>query len=348
MTTVRILTGLARRRALAAAVVTLGLVLAFPVSAATFRLVITDLQAPLVPNSVMDLAKALGYFDREGVDVELVRVQQTPSAVAALQAGEGDMANISVDAALQLVARGQAALKAVVSPNKSLPFLIAAKQDIADPSALTGRSFGIGRVGSLDHSLSTKVIDALGGEIDSIDFVAIGQPSVRAQALAAGQIDATTMSIGVWLALPDKEGLHVLVSADDYYKAAPVVNKVNVVTDEVLSTRRDDVVKVVRALVNISRDFAAHPELWVEAMATARPDVSPDDLATLAESFSQSWSINGGLSREELEYTQSWLYATPDFDNLPTIQLSDWVDFSITNDVIASEGVATGFDEPTR
>ena len=48
----------------------------------------------------MDLAVELGYFDREGVEVELVRVQQTPSAVAALQAGEGEMANISVDAAL--------------------------------------------------------------------------------------------------------------------------------------------------------------------------------------------------------------------------------------------------------
>src|SRR5690606_22485630 len=75
--------------------------------AAPFRLVTTDLTAQLVPNSVMDLALQLGYFAREGIEVELVRVQQTPSAVAALQAGEGDMANISVDAALQLVARDQ-------------------------------------------------------------------------------------------------------------------------------------------------------------------------------------------------------------------------------------------------
>lgn len=313
-----------------------------------FRLVITDLSAPLVPNSVMELAKTLGYFEREGVDVELVRVQQTPTAVAALRAGEGDMANVAVEATLLLVARKQLGVKAVVSPNKSLPFLIAAKQEIADPSALAGHSFGVGRIGSLDYSLSTKVVGALGAAVEKIDFVSIGQPNVRAQALAAGRIDATTMSIGVWLALPDKAGLGVLVSADDYYAMAPVVNKVNIVTDDVLKTRRDEVAAVVRALIRISRDFAAHPEQWVDAMATARPDISRTDLARLAENFRESWSINGGLSRTELEYTQDWLYATPDFAQLQNVPISDWVDFSIVDGILATEGTAPGFDEPTR
>ncbi len=73
------------------------LAFAAPAAAEPFRLIVTDLAAPLVPNSVMDLAVQLGYFEREGVEVELVRVQQTPSALAALQAGEGEMANIAVD-----------------------------------------------------------------------------------------------------------------------------------------------------------------------------------------------------------------------------------------------------------
>ena len=68
-----------------------------------FRLIVTHLEPPLVPNSVMDLAVELGYFEREGVDVELVRVQQTPSAIAAIQSGEGEMANVGLDALIQLV-----------------------------------------------------------------------------------------------------------------------------------------------------------------------------------------------------------------------------------------------------
>jgi len=317
-------------------------------SAEPFRLVVTDLEAPLVPNSVMDLAVNLGYFEREGVDVELVRVQQTPSAIAAIQAGEGEMANIGVDALIQLVARGATGLKAVVSPNKSLPFLIAAKSEIATPADLAGRSFGVGRVGSLDHSLSTKVLESQGVDPEALEIVTLGQPAVRAQALAAKQIDATTISIGVWLSLPEKDGLHVLIDQDAYYEAAPVVSKVNVVTQDALDNRREDVEAVVRALVKISRDFAANPQSWVEAMTAARPDVALADLEQLSASFAQSWSVNGGISREELAYTSEWLYQGEDFTGLPAVTLDQWVDFSIADAVLAELGTAPDLDQPTR
>src|ERR1700722_4714494 len=89
-----------------------------------FRIIITETEIPLVPNSVIDLAGRLGFYKQAGVDVELVRVAQTPSAVAALHSGQGQMANIGLDAALQLIARGQMKLKGVISPDKALPFLL--------------------------------------------------------------------------------------------------------------------------------------------------------------------------------------------------------------------------------
>jgi NitT/TauT family transport system substrate-binding protein len=333
-------------RRLAAAIAISLTTLGGAAAAEPFRLITTDLNAQLVPNSVMDLAVDLGYFEKEGVDVELVRVQQTPSAVAALQAGEGEMANISVDAALQLVARDQMALKAVVSPNKSLPFLIAGKEEIATLADLEGRSFGVGRIGSLDHTLSSKVLLSKDVDPEGLEIVNIGQPSVRAQALAAGQIDATTMSIGVWLSIPDKTGLQVLVTPDDYFAAAPVLNKVNVVPDAVLAERREDVVKVVRALVKASRDFAAEPELWVEGMVAARPDVDRATLEQLAQTFVASWSVNGGLNRDEIEATVDWSYATPDFEGLRRVGFDEWVDLGVVGDVLDSEGVASESDQP--
>jgi NitT/TauT family transport system substrate-binding protein len=314
---------------------------------APFKLITTDLEAQLVPNSVMDLAVQLGYFDREGVDVELVRVQQTPSAVAALQAGEGDMANISVNAALQLVARDQMKLKAILSPNKALPFLIASKDTIATPADLAGKNFGIGRIGSLDHSLSSSVLRHEGVDPDKVQFVAIGQPSARGQALAVGQIDATTMSIGVWLSLPDKTGLKVLVDQDRYFAGAPVVNKVNVVTDKVLAANRDQIVAVTRALVKASRDFANHPEMWVDAMVKARPDISRTTLEGLADSFVASWSVNGGVNRDELMKTEDWTYQGPDFKDLRKVGFDEWVDLSVVESVLQTEGVAPQYDQPS-
>ena len=161
------------------------------------------METPLVPNSVMELAEQEGYFDRAGVEVEFVRVQQTPLAMAALRAGEGEMANVALEALLQATAQGATDLRGVMSPNKSLPYLIAVRGDIDSPADLAGKRFGIGRVGSVDHLLSMKVLEAAGVDVSSLELVGLGQPQARAQALLAGQIDATTMGIGTFTAIDD-------------------------------------------------------------------------------------------------------------------------------------------------
>lgn len=317
-------------------------------AAEPFRLITTDLETALVPNSVMDLAERLGYFDREGVDVEIVRVQQTPSAVAALQAGEGEMANISLASALQIVAQNQLDIRAVTSPNKYLPYVIVAKDDIKSIEDLAGRSFGVGRVGSLDYSLSSMVMAAAGFSMDKTEVVAIGQPAARGQALAAGQIDATTMSIGVWMGIPDKTGLHILVNVEDYASAAPVVNKVNVVPVSVLENRRADVEAVVRALTKASRDFNNDPSIWVNAMVEARPDVPRENLEFLGKTFQGSWSVNGGMNAKELQFSEDESYKDDDLAGLPKVDLAQWADFSVADAVVKALGVDSSSDEPAR
>lgn len=337
-----------RTLGLLAAAISATLTFGLPSQADPLRLIVTHLEPPLVPNSVMDLALELGYFEREGVEVELIRVQQTPSALAAILAGEGDMANVGVDALLQLRVQGNRTLKAVTSPNKSLPFLIAAKAEIASPADLAGRSFGVGRIGSLDHALSARVLSAHGIALDEMDVVTLGQPSVRAQALASGQVDATTMSVGTWLSIPDKTGIRVLIAPNEYFASAPVVNKVNAVTSDVLQSRRDDVVAVVRALTRISRDFAENPDAWASAMEAHAPQMSPEILQELAQSFAGGWSVNGGMGRTELQQTQEWVFQTEDFKGAEPVSLDDWVDFTVADDVLAELGTDASADAPSR
>src|SRR5690606_8241722 len=318
-----------------------------PALAEPFRLIVTHLEAPLVPNSVLDLALQEGYFERAGVEVELVRVQQTPSALAAIQAGEGEMANVGTDALMQLVAQG-IELKAISAPNKSLPFLIASKDSIADVKDLAGKTFGVGRVGSLDHNQSTKVLELAGVDPDSLEIVSVGQPAARAQSLLVGAIDATTMSIGAYTSLPEKDGIHILVDPDTYYEAAPVVSKVNIVPADVLENRRDEVIAVTEALVQISRDFAADPALWVAAMEKARPDIAKADLEALADAYKASWSVNGGLQRNELEFTSQWYYGSEDFADVPELAIDDWADFSVMDTILEKIGQADGMDPVSR
>jgi len=249
----------------------LAVLAAGPAAAEPFRLIVTDMEAPLVPNSVMELAKQEGYFERAGVDVEFVRVQQTPLAMAALRSGEGEMSNVAIEALLQATAQGATDLRAVMSPNKSLPFLIAARGGIESAADLVGKRFGIGRIGSVDHLLSMKVLESAGVDTSKLELVGLGQPQARAQALLADQIDATTMSIGTYTAIDDDPAVGILIGVDAYYRAAPILSKVNIVRTEVLAERGDEVEAVIEAITLASRDFAADPGRWVSAMKAARP-----------------------------------------------------------------------------
>jgi NitT/TauT family transport system substrate-binding protein len=322
--------------------------LAWPAAAEPFRLIVTDMETPLVPNSVMELAEQEGYFDRAGVDVEFVRVQQTPLAMAALRAGEGEMANVALEALLQATAQGAADLRGVMSPNRSLPYLVAARADIGSAADLAGKRFGIGRVGSVDHLLSLKVLEAAGVDTTTLELIGLGQPQARAQALLAGQIDATTIGIGTFTAIDDDPSVHVLIGVDAYYRAAPILSKLNVVRADTLAERRAEVEAVIEAITLASRDFAARPEAWVAAMRKARPDVAEADLAMLAEAFAGAWSIDGGITRAELEEAQAWLHEGQDFAGIVPAPLEAWADFGPLEAVLARIGPAGAADVPTR
>jgi NitT/TauT family transport system substrate-binding protein len=330
------------------AVVAATLVLGTSARAEPFKLIVTETQTPLVPNSVADLANRLGYYKKAGVEVELVRVQQTPSAVAALRSGQGDMANIATNTALQLIARDQMKLEGVVSPDKALPFLIAAKKSIATPQALEGKVYGVARVGSADYTLSRAVLVNLGVPVDRLQYLSIGQPRVRAQSLLAGRIDATTISIGVWTAMPSKSDLHILIDQQNFYRLAPFVSKLNVVTAEVAKTKAKQVEGVVRGIIMASRDFAKNPKLWVDAMAAARPDVKRSVLETLAQAYRKSWSVNGGLNLDEVKYTTEMDYKGPDFKGLRRVEPHDWINTSFVDAVLKTAGTERGLDPTGR
>lgn len=322
-----------------AAAAFLAALLSGPVAAEPFRLIVSDAETPLVPNSVMELAKQEGYFDRAGVEVEFVRVEQSPMVMAALRAGEGEMANVSLDVLLQAVGAGATDLRGVMSPNKALPFLIAGK-GVGAVGDLAGKRFGIGRVGSVDHLLSMRVLEAAGVDVSSLELVALGQPQARAQALLAGQIDATTMGIGTFTAVDDAADVSVLVSPDDFYRAAPVLSKLNVVTADTLAKRGPEVQAVIEALVLAARDFQADPQRWVTAMQKARPDVAKEDLEMLSKAFAGSWTVNGGISEGELKAAQDWLHQSEDFAGMTPAPLEAFAVFAPLRAVLDKLGVS--------
>jgi len=308
------------------------------------RLIVTHTAPALVPNSVMDLADTLGFYRREGLALEIVRVQSTPLAIVALKSKYGDLANVSLSGALQLAAQKVMKIKAILSPDKAIPFLIASQRDVTSLKALEGRTLGVGGVGSLDYSMTRLVLAVHGVDVETVKMVTMGEPQVRALALSSKRIDATTMSTGVWIRFRNRSDLKVLLSAEDYFRAAPLLNKVIAVDEATLAAKRPAIERFVTAIIKASRAFAADPNIWVEAMVAARRDVPRAELHELAQSFSRSWSVNGGLDPAQVAYSIEQLYREQEFRNLRRVGVDELLDTGPIASVLERIGVVPGLD----
>jgi NitT/TauT family transport system substrate-binding protein len=227
-------------------------------------------------------------------------------------------------------------------------FMIVGKSAIGSAAELAGKSFAIARVGSQDHALSTKVLSAKGVPSDKMNFVAIGQPNVRAQALLAGQIDATTLSLATWLTVQNQPGLKVLVTADDYFNTVPLVNKGSAVTTRVLNEKAEALRRYTAAIVKASRHFAENKQAWADGMSKLRPDIARADLEYLWDQFGASWSVNGQLNLLEYQKSTDFLYETGTFGPAPRIEAREWADPRFVDIVLKDLGVYPKIDDPGR
>lgn len=319
-----------------------------PTEPVKLRLGLASAPAPALPNSVLWLAKDLGFYKREGLDVELNEFKETPLVIAAMIAGDIDVGNVSTSDIIRLVATRGQAMRAIHSPDARLYFLIAARDDIKSVAALQGRTFAVSRIGSLDHSLSMIALKALGVNPAGITFIAIGTPSTRAQALVAGRVDATTLSLATWLTVQKNAGVKVLVDHSTYFNAATVVEKVNAVTSRVMEEKPEHLRRFTAAILKASRQFAENQDSWLDAIVKRRPDVERKDAANLWAGFKTAWAVNGLMNLDSYRSSADFFYQTGVLEKVPRIEVGEWAETRFVDEVLKEIGVYAKFDAPGR
>ena len=308
----------------------------------TIALGVDDTAFNVTTSSVFQLADTMGFYERHGLHVTFVGLDGTPQAVAALQSGDVDAADISLDAAIRLTATGDMPLRGIVAVATGSPFLIATREDITTVEGLAGRSFAIADNGSLDHSLTQAVLRGMGVDPAGPAYVPIGAPSVRVQALAAGQVDATTVSFGTYGSIEGTPGIHVLVPSEDFSAHAPALAKFIAVTPETAEAKQEELQRFTLALIDASRELAAHPERWTDAAVAARTDLTRESIERTSAFIANRWCINGCLDPAEIEASVAFVYANPDFAGVPLITAAEIVDLGFTTRALETLGIAGG------
>ncbi len=304
--------------------------------------------APALPESTLWLARDLGFYQKEGLDVEIVETNATPSVITAMRTADVDVGSINYQDVIQLTATKDLEMRAINSSNGRNFFMIVGKSSIASVKELTGKSFAVSRVGGQDHALSIKVMAANGLTPDSVSYVSIGAPNIRAQALVANQVDATTLSLATWVTVQNERAIKVLVNADDYFNAVPLVNKGSAVTTKMLAERPEALRRFTAAIIKASRYFAENKSGWVDAMAKLRTDIARTDLEYLWDQFGASWAVNGQLNMTAYQTSTDFLYDTGTFPDAPRIEATTWADPFFVDAVLKDIGVYPKVDDPGR
>ena len=306
------------------------------------KLAVADGTINPTPGSVLRLAATLGFYEKHGVKVEIVELQGTPEAAAALRSGAVDLADIGIDAAIRLRAGNDIPLRGVVASGIGSPFLVAAKDEIKTAADLAGKAYAVADSGSLDQTLTRAWLTSIGMSPDAPAWVPIGPPATRVQALAAGKVDATTVSYGTFLSISETPGLHILVNPEDFGKAGPQLSKFVAALETTISSKHDAIQLFTDALVDAARTLASHSDQWVAAMHTARDDLKVTNLEKTAAFFSRAWCVNGCMNHDMLGKAVDYIYATPDFAGVGKLGVDDLVDLGFVQQTLKTAGPVDG------
>lgn len=312
------------------------------VSQEELRIATGDTEVNPTTDSVLTLAEDLGLFEKHGVKVTVVPLSGTPQAVAALNSGDIDLANIGIDAAIRLRAENNVPIRGIVSVGLGIPYVIAAKDGIGTVKDLAGKAFAIADNGSLDHILTQAVLNSMDVPTDAPQYVAIGSPSARVQALMAGRVDATTVSIGTFLSVGDAPGIKILVDTPTFANATPSLSKFVAALESTIAAKPEALQRFVDAILEASRTFQSDPAKWTALMAEKRDDLSPESLAQTAELLAGRWCVNGCIAPDAIEKAVTFTYNSPDFEGVPTVAPTDLVDLTFNDKALGTAGIYQG------
>ncbi|MGC5627272.1 ABC transporter substrate-binding protein [Georgenia sp. Z1344] len=217
------------------------------------------------------VAEERGYFEDEGVEVELRHHGASEGLFTAAEAGEEDVVVAGGDEMLQAVAQG-AGLTTVATMYQEYPVAILAPQDsgLASLEDLSGSSVGVpGEFGETWFGLQAALASMPDGG-ESVEVETIGFTQVSA--LTAGHVDAVVGYVNNDAVSLERAGTPVteIPLGDD----VPLVGVGLVATDAALSEREEEVAAVVRAVLRAMDDVVADPEAAVDVSATHVPDLT--------------------------------------------------------------------------
>jgi NitT/TauT family transport system substrate-binding protein len=141
------------------------------------------------------VAKDLGFFEKNGLDVDLVLIQSGPRSVSALLSGEMPIINTGANSAIAANLGGSKEPVMIATFFNTLVFSVMGKPDIGNINGLKGKVLGVTQLGSLSD-FTARLALAQVGLVPQRDVTLLptGDYNGMVVSLSKGLIDAGVIS----------------------------------------------------------------------------------------------------------------------------------------------------------
>jgi NitT/TauT family transport system substrate-binding protein len=246
------------------------------------------------------VAQDKGFFEKEGVNVEINHFESGSINMRALVARAVDIADVETGLILGSVGTG-ADLKVFGTQSKRLHFALYAKKEIKEMKGLYGHTFGISGIGGLPHLVLLALLERQKLDVNELKLLSVGGTGARLTALAGGKIDATLGEYSPRIeAEPNLHRLMVVAPELPLYMAQGLVTWA-----DTYESKRDAIERFTRGIVQATRWAYANKEEMLKIAGKHLP-LKPDALSQVYDFYvlARVWAINAEIDRELLAYMQ--------------------------------------------
>lgn len=193
------------------------------------------------------VAKEKGFFEKDGLSVQLITFRGTNLMLTALLTGDLDYATI-LPFLTGAAARGLP-VRILAAVTKSSSYFMVARPEIDSVKALHGKKLGINSFGSSADYAAYAAVSRSGMDPNKdLTILAIGGgTSERMAAVVSGSVDATVITSPAEYAA-EKQGLRVIMSAQELGQLVRIPITGIGATHKKMAKDPDEIVRFLRAL----------------------------------------------------------------------------------------------------
>lgn len=211
-------------------------------------------------NAIWTVAQDAGFYKKHGLDAEVVYIGSTTIAVSAIMSHDIHVGNAAGSGVANAAVRG-ADVVSVACMINALAYELVVLDSIKSAEDLKGKAIGISRFGSVSDVAARELLKGLGlRPMEDVKILQVGGASERAAGLSRGVIAGFPSPPGNVHLIPGGLPHRILANMGDLPKPYPLPFICAVTTKSYLAKKRDNVKKVVMALIEAAHYFQTNKE----------------------------------------------------------------------------------------